>query len=196
MSGGSSAGPGAARGSTAAGPAAVLIGPPGSGKSTVGRLLARRLGTGFLDTDARIEQAAGKPVSEIFIEDGEEAFRALERDAVASALSGYRGVVAVGGGAVMDPGTRRLLDGLPVVYLETGFAELAGRVGLSQARPLLLGNPRARLRALLEQRLPVYAALARLTVTTDGRRPDEIAAEIQDRLAGGAAGAPGRDQRP
>jgi shikimate kinase len=197
MNGSSPAEPPAASGGTrTGGPVAVLIGPPGSGKSTVGPLLARRLGTGFLDTDAEVEQAAGKPVSEIFIEDGEQAFRALERDAVASALAGHRGVVAVGGGAVMDPGTRRLLDGLPVIYLETGFAELAGRVGLNQARPLLLGNPRARLRALLDQRLPVYARLARLTVATDGRAPDEIAAEIQGRLAGDVSGAPGGDGRP
>ena len=113
-------------------PAAILIGPPGAGKSTVGPLLAARLGVGFLDTDDRVEAVAGKPVGDIFVEDGEAAFRALEREAVAWAISAGRGagqggelrggVIGLGGGAVLDPGTQRLLAGLPVVYLATGFA--------------------------------------------------------------------------
>jgi len=173
-------------------PVAVLIGPPGAGKSTVGALLAQRLAVAFTDTDAQVEADAGKPVSDIFIEDGEPAFRALERAAVARALAGSDGVVAVGGGAVLDPRTQELLAGLPVVYLETGFAEAAARVGLSQARPLLLRNPRATLKALLDQRLPVYRRLARITVPTDGRAPQEVAAEIAGRLAGLAGGAGGR----
>ena len=175
-------------------PAAILIGPPGAGKSTVGPLLAARLGVGFLDTDSRVEAVAGKPVGDIFVEDGEAAFRALEREAVAWAISAGRGagqggefrggVIGLGGGAVLDPGTQRLLAGLPVVYLATGFAALAKRVGLDRPRPLLAVNPRATLRALLEQRLPVYEKLAWLTVSTDDRTPDEIVAEIVAHLPG------------
>jgi shikimate kinase len=165
--------------------AAILIGPPGAGKSTVGPLLAARLAVGFLDTDASVEEAAGKPVGDIFIEDGEQAFRMLERQAVAAAIAGHDGVISVGGGAVLDRQTQALLAGQRVVYLATGFAEAARRVGLSAPRPLLLGNPRAQLRALLEQRLPSYEKLAWITATTDGREPDEIAAEIAARLTSG-----------
>jgi shikimate kinase len=161
---------------------AILIGPPGAGKTTVGALLARQLSVGFLDTDASIEAVAGKPVSDIFIEDGEPAFRELERQAVAAAIAGHDGVIGVGGGAVLDQQTQRLLAGQPVVYLETGFAAAAKRVGMDVARPLLLGNPRAQLKALLEQRLPVYQQLAWITVSTDDREPQEIAADIASRI--------------
>ncbi len=159
-------------------PAAILIGPPGAGKSTVGRLLAGLLQAGFLDTDAVVAEAADKPVSDIFIADGEAAFRALERDAVARSLTSHPGILALGGGAVMDPATRQLLAGQRVVYLETGFAAAAHRTGLDAPRPLLIGNPRARLRELLAERLPVYEGLAWFTVTTDDRDPQDIAAEI------------------
>jgi shikimate kinase len=163
--------------------AAILIGPPGAGKSTVGTLLAERLSVGFLDTDASVEAVAGKPVSEIFLDEGEPAFRELERQAVAAAVAGHDGVISVGGGAVLDAGTRALLAGQSVVYLETGFAAAAKRVGLDVPRPLLLGNPRAQLRALLEQRLPVYRQLAWITVVTDSRDPRDIADEIADEIA-------------
>jgi shikimate kinase len=159
------------------GPAAILIGPPGAGKSTVGPLLAGLLRVTFLDTDSEIEAAAGKPVGDIFIDDGEAAFRVLERETVARAVAGHPGVLGLGGGAVLDPGTRQLLAGQPVVYLETGFAAAARRVGLDRARPLLLGNPRAQLKALLEQRLPIYAELAWIIVSTDSRSPAEVADE-------------------
>lgn len=165
-------------------PLAVLIGPPGAGKSTVGALLAARLKVAFTDTDAEVEATAGKPVSDIFIEDGEPAFRELERAAVARALADSDGVVALGGGAVLDPDTQRLLAGRTVVYLETGFAAAAKRVGLGQARPLLIGNPRATLKALLDARLPVYESLATITVGTDDREAGQIADEIAERLAG------------
>ena len=184
----------------------VLIGAPGAGKTTVGTILAARLGVAFTDTDAIVEGVAGKPVGDIFISDGEPEFRRLERAAVAVALTGSdqgngatragtsaTGVVGLGGGAVMDEQTQARLAGRAVVYLETGFAELAKRVGLDRARPLLIGtNPRAQLKSLLDQRLPVYGRLAWLTVSTDGREPDEIAAEIAGSVAGVlAGGAPG-----
>ena len=173
---------GAASEAARTGPIAVLIGPPGAGKSTVGALLADRFGVGFTDTDAVVESVAGKPVSDIFIEDGEPAFRELERAAVARALAGSDGVVAVGGGAVLDPKTQAGLTGYMVVYLETGFAAAARRVGFNQARPLLIGNPRATLKILLDQRIPVYQRLATITVGTDDKEPAEIADDIAGRL--------------
>ena len=189
------------------GPVAILIGPPGAGKSTVGPLLAALLGAEFLDTDSVIEEAAGKPVGDIFISDGEAAFRELERAAVARTVPHHPGILALGGGAVMDPGARRLLAGQRVVYLETGFAAAAHRTGLDAPRPLLIGNPRARMRELLAERLPVYEGLAWVTVSTDDRAPqeiaDEIAATITARLAaetGEGAGtspeAPAGPERP
>jgi len=165
-------------------PVVIVIGPPGAGKTTVGALLAARLGVSFTDTDAEVEAVAGKPVSDIFVEDGEPAFRELEREAVARVIAGCDGVVAVGGGAVLDQQTRERLAGLPVVYLQTGFAAAAKRVGLSQARPLLIGtNPRATLKALLDQRLPIYQKLAWMTVATDDKDPEQVAAEIAAQLA-------------
>jgi shikimate kinase len=166
------------------GPVAILIGPPGAGKSTVGPLLAERLGVGFLETDEQVETTAGKPVADIFIEDGEATFRALEREAVARAVAIHDGVLGLGGGAILDPRTRELLARQQVVYLATGFAAAAKRVGMDTPRPLLIGNPRAKLKELLEQRLPIYEELARITVTTDGRAPDEIAAELAAQIAG------------
>jgi shikimate kinase len=163
---------------------AILIGPPGAGKSTVGPLLAERLGVGFLETDEQVEATAGKPVADIFIEDGEPAFRALEREAVARAVASHDGVLGLGGGAILDPRTQELLARQRVVYLATGFAVAAKRVGMDTPRPLLIGNPRAKLKELLEQRLPIYEELARITVTTDGRAPSEIAAELAAQIAG------------
>ena len=172
-------------------PVAVLIGPPGAGKSTVGPLLAALLGAEFAETDAMVEAEAGKPVSDIFISDGEPAFRALERAAVGRALASHPGIVALGGGAVMDPATQQLLAGQRVVYLRTGFTAAVQRVGLDTPRPLLLRNPRARLRELLEERLPVYEALARITVNTDDRDPQEIADDIAATVTARIAAAAG-----
>jgi shikimate kinase len=173
------------------GPAAVLIGPPGAGKTTVGLLAAALLGAVFLDTDDVVGLAAGKPVSDIFITDGEPAFRELERAAVASSLAGHSGVLALGGGAVMDPATQDLLAGQRVVYLATGFAAAAHRTGLDAPRPLLIGNPRTRLRELLAERLPVYEGLAWATVTTDDREPQEIADEVAEIVSAAIAAEAG-----
>jgi shikimate kinase len=172
-------------------PVAVLIGPPGAGKSTVGPLLAALLGAEFTETDAMVEDMAGKPVSDIFISEGEPVFRDLERTAVAQALATHRGIVALGGGAVMDTGTQQLLARQRVVYLQTGFTAATQRVGLDTPRPLLLRNPRARMRELLAERLPVYEALARITVVTDDRDPQEIADEIAATVSARIAAAAG-----
>lgn len=165
-----------------AGPVAVLIGPPGAGKTSVGPLLAERLGTSFRETDADIAAAAGQLVSDIFIEQGEAAFRQLEREAAARALREHAGVLALGSGAVLDPDIRLRLEGLPVVYLAAGFATIARRMGLDRPRVVIPGNPRGRLRAMLEERRPLYEQLATVTVETDDLDPDELAAEIGARL--------------
>jgi shikimate kinase len=160
------------------GPSYVLVGPPGAGKSTVGRLLAERLGQPYRDTDADVEALAGKAISDIFVDDGEDRMRALERQAVAAALAEHEGVLALGGGAVLAEETRELLRGHRVVFLSVGLAEGAKRVGLNQARPLLLVNPRATLARMLEERLPLYQEVATQTVVTDGKEPHDVVAEV------------------
>ncbi|MEO3783464.1 shikimate kinase [Actinocorallia sp. B10E7] len=159
-------------------PRAVLIGPPGCGKTTIGTRLAAELGVGFRDTDADIEAAAGKPISDIFIEDGEQHFRALEREAVRTALAEHDGVLALGGGAVMAEETQELLAGHEVIYLEVSLAEAVKRVGLNSARPLLVLNPRSQLRKLLEERLPIYRRLAKITADTTERSEEEVVAGL------------------
>jgi shikimate kinase len=159
-------------------PAAVLVGPPGAGKTTVGELVAGALGLPFRDVDADIEAVAGKPIPEIFIDDGEEHFRALERGAVAAALAGFGGVLALGGGAVLAPETREALRGHRVVFLSVELADAINRVGLGAGRPLLAINPRATMRYLLDQRRPLYEEVASVTVKTDGRTPEDVAAEV------------------
>jgi shikimate kinase len=153
----------------------VLVGPPGAGKTTVGRLLAERWGVSFRDTDADVEAVAGKSISEIFVDDGEPRFRELERDAVATALAEHEGVLSLGGGAVLDATTRALLAHHHVVFLSVGMADAAKRVGLSRDRPVLALNPRATLHALLEERLPLYREVADVEIVTDGRTPAEVA---------------------
>ena len=179
-------------------PRVVLIGPPGAGKSSVARALARRLGLAATDTDDDVERAAGKPVASIFIDDGEAAFRELERAAVSAALADHDGVLALGGGAVMDPETEAAVKGYrdaggTVVFLDVSLAEAAPRVGLNTARPLLLESPRAKWQALMEVRRPVYARLASVRVPTDGLRPNQIAARIAGLLVTGPD-APVADQ--
>mgnify|MGYP000908904302 CR=1 FL=1 len=156
----------------------VLIGPMGAGKTTVGGLVAARLGTSVRDTDHDVEHAEGRTISEIFVDDGEAAFRTLERAAVADALATHDGVLALGGGAVLDPGTRDLLVGHDVVFLRVGLSDAVKRVGLGTARPLLLGNVRGRIKTLLYERTPVYESVATLVVDTDGRTPEDVAEEI------------------
>lgn len=163
-------------------PVVVLVGPPGAGKSTVGQLVAQRRGVGFRDTDADVEALAGHSVADLFVDRGEAAFRELERDAVQRALADHDGVLALGGGAVLDGDTRARLAPHRVVFLDVGLTDAAARVGLNRDRPLLLGNPRAQLRAMLEQRRPLYAEVATVTVSTDGRSAEDVATAVEAEL--------------
>ncbi|AOS63098.1 shikimate kinase [Actinoalloteichus hymeniacidonis] len=162
----------------------VLVGPPGAGKSTTGRLLAGRLGLGFLDVDDEIERQAGRTVAEIFTGQGEDVFRKWERDTVRRSLVEHRGVLALGGGAVLADETRSLLREHTVVFLNVGMAEGVRRTGLSSNRPLLAGiNPRATFKALLDARLPLYREVASLEVITDRQSADEVAVAVLTELA-------------
>lgn len=163
---------------TAAGPIVVLIGPPGSGKTAVGEALSQRLGVPAHDTDAAVEQSAGRSITDLFADEGEAGFRARERCAVAAALDTCPGVVSLGGGAILDPDTQRQLAGQRVVFLDVGIADAAKRIGLDRSRPLLALNPRGTWRTLMEARRPIYQRLAGLRVDTTGRAPAQIAAEI------------------
>ena len=158
-------------------PIAVVIGAPGAGKSTVGRRVAESLHVPFTDTERLIEERAGMSVADIFVTEGEPAFREREEQAVADALAG-EGVVALGGGAVTSPLTRERLAGHTVVWLQVGLSDAARRVGMNTARPLLLGNVRQTMGRLLEERLPLYASVATIAVETTGRPVREVVAEV------------------
>lgn len=159
-------------------PRVVLVGPPGSGKSTVGQALAAVLDLPFADTDSDIEAEVGIPISDLFIEHGEAHFRKLERSAIQRALAAQRGVLALGGGAVQDPESRADLLAHNVVFLDVPLADAAHRVGFDTSRPLLLGNVRGQLKALMDSRRPLYQEVATVTVNTGNRTPDVVTAEI------------------
>jgi shikimate kinase len=160
-------------------PKVVLVGTMGAGKSTVGRILAQQWGVGFRDTDQDVEAAEDRSVSDIFVDSGEAAFRALERAAVAAALAEHDGVLALGGGAVLDPSTRELLAGQRVVFLRVGLSDAAQRVGLGVSRPLLLGNVRGRIKQLIDERTPVYESVATHVVDTDGLSVREVVERVR-----------------
>ncbi|RKT56414.1 shikimate kinase [Saccharothrix australiensis] len=163
-------------------PRLVVLGPPGAGKTTVGRLLAERLGASFRDTDEDVVAAAGRPIADIFTTDGEPAFRALEEAAVERGLAEHDGVLALGGGAVLSAVTRARLAGHAVVFLNVGMAEGVRRTGLSTARPLLAGvNPRSTFKALLDARLPLYREVATIEVVTDDLAPEQVVDAVLDR---------------
>jgi len=163
-------------------PVVVLVGPPGSGKSTIAALLSERLHAKHRDTDTDVETAAGQPISDIFVDHGEAHFRGLERAAIVAALKDDGEVLSLGGGAILDPKTRAELAGHTVVFLDVSLGEAVKRVGLGVARPLLLGNVRTQLRNLMEARRPLYVEVAKLIVTTDGKSPEQIVDEILGQL--------------
>nr|WP_197720067.1 shikimate kinase [Pseudonocardia autotrophica] len=173
----------------------MIVGPPGSGKSTIGTLLAQRLGLAFDDTDALIVQRIRKPIAEMFVQDGEAAFRKLEHEVVAEQLRAGRGVLSLGGGAVLAAATRELLREHRVVALDVDLADGMRRTGMSTARPLLAGvNPRATFRALLAERAPLYAEVATVQVPTARRSPNQVAAAVLDAL--GLPGGEASDATP
>ncbi|WP_328667041.1 shikimate kinase [Streptomyces sp. NBC_00328] len=163
-------------------PLVVLVGPMGVGKSTVGALVAERLGCAYRDTDDDIVAAQGRTIADIFLDEGEAAFRATEKQAVREALAEHDGVLALGGGSVLDADTRALLAGHQVVYLSMDVEEAVQRTGLNAARPLLAVNPRRQWRELMEARRHLYTEVARAVVATDGRTPDEVAQGVLDAL--------------
>nr|WP_307841027.1 shikimate kinase [Streptomyces sp. GESEQ-4] len=163
-------------------PAIVLVGPMGVGKSTVGQLLAERLGVGYRDTDDDIVAAEGRTIAEIFVDEGEPVFRGIEKRAVRRALAEHDGVLALGGGAILDPDTRELLSGHRVVYLSMDVEEAVKRTGLNTARPLLAINPRKQWRELMEARRHLYAEVAAAVVATDDRTPEEVTQAVLDAL--------------
>ncbi|WP_330350345.1 shikimate kinase [Streptomyces sp. NBC_00582] len=164
------------------GPLVVLVGPMGVGKSTVGQLLAERLGVGYRDTDDDIVTEQGRSIAEIFVDEGEETFRALEKAAVRRALAEHRGVLALGGGSVLDADSRALLADQRVVYLSMEVEEAVQRTGLNAARPLLAVNPRKQWRELMEARRSLYEGIATAVVPTDGRTPEEVTQAALDAL--------------
>ncbi|MEV8594082.1 shikimate kinase [Streptomyces sp. NPDC052012] len=164
------------------GPLIVLVGPMGVGKSTVGQLLADRLGVGYRDTDDDIVAAEGRSIADIFVDEGEPAFRAIEKRAVHTALTEHEGVLALGGGAILDADTRALLAGQRVVYLSMDVEEAVKRTGLNAARPLLAVNPRKQWRELMEARRHLYEEVATAVVPTDGRTPEEVTEAALDAL--------------
>jgi shikimate kinase len=199
LNGPTAAGPGPAsaaereRGSRDTAPLLVLVGPPASGKTTVGTAVARALGVGFRDTDADVEAETGTSVADLFISQGEPHFRALEEAAVARALAGHDGVLTLGGGAVTSDATRALLvsyaaAGGTVVWLDVDLGSAAKRVGLSRDRPVLGVNPRAMLRHMLEMRAPLYGEVATLSVPTGGREPGEVVADVLSAVSTNQAG--------
>jgi shikimate kinase len=157
----------------------VLVGAPGSGKSTVGAMLADQLGVAFRDVDAVLVERAGKPIAEIFADDGEAAFRALEEQITAELLE-LPGVLSLGGGAVLSAATRAALRGRRVVWLRIGLSQSVKRVGLDTARPLLLGNVRGQLLKLLNERAVLYAEVATEVVDTDDKTPVQVVEMIMN----------------
>ncbi|GAA1076372.1 shikimate kinase [Tsukamurella spumae] len=176
----------------AGGPVAILIGPPGAGKTTIGRRLARALRVDFIDIDEEIEQREGRPIGQIFATDGEPAFRAIEETVTAEVIATHPGVISLGGGAVMSVATRELLKRHQVVYLELTDEEGIRRT-IGSARPLLKSDdPAAAYRALMARRTPVYRELATIRVSTVGRAPSSVVRQVQRRLKDTA---PGRERR-
>lgn len=163
-------------------PIAILIGPPGAGKSTIGRQLARRLGVGFRDTDSDIEAIAQMSVSDIFVTEGEPHFRLLEKAAVETAVATHDGVLSLGGGAVMDAETQKVLLGQPIIWLDVDLVNAVHRVGFNTSRPMMQVNPRATMRKLMEERSPVYEKVSTWRIDTSNSSPSTTVDRIMEVL--------------
>lgn len=161
-------------------PRLILIGPMGSGKTTIGQRLAHDFGLPFKDTDQMIEEQTGRLISDIFIEDGEDEFRAIEKIILRTGLLEDETVLSLGGGACLSNDAQSALraSGAFIVYLKISLSQVSSRVGFNQGRPLLMGNPRAQWQSLMNDRAPIYEAIATYICDVDSRSVDEIATEI------------------
>jgi shikimate kinase len=168
-------------------PRVILIGPPGAGKTTIGKALSTSMGISFADTDELIEKSENCTISEIFVDKGEEYFRSIEKSIVLDAVTNFNGVLALGGGAPLSPEVQKALalSSVPVVYLEVSLATAAPRIGFNRDRPLLLGNPRAQWNELLEVRRPIYELIATKIVNVDQGTPEELSNSILGEITGG-----------
>ena len=161
----------------------VLMGPPGAGKSTVGKFLAREIGCRLIDTDRLIEERQGRSISEIFLTEGESGFRKIEKEIVLEVLNEQDCIVALGGGSILDGEIQSRLKSMDeVIFLNVSISNAAPRVGFNKERPLLMGNPRKQWLQLMEQRRGIYEMLAKRTISTDNRKALEVAQEIVERV--------------
>ncbi len=162
----------------------VLIGPPGAGKSTIGKALAKEIATEFIDSDSEIERITGKKISDIFVEEGEAVFRKTEVEIVTALLDGFEGVIALGGGAPINTQIQEALTGVeyPIIFIDVSISQAANRIGFNKDRPLLLINPRQQWMNLMSERRPIYEKLASQTVNSDSQKPHEVAKLISDKL--------------
>ena len=162
----------------------VLIGPPGAGKSSIGKALAKELSLPFIDSDGEIEKSAGKKISEIFVEDGEPYFRALEVEKVKQLLHDFVGVISLGGGAPINAEISQVLESAdyPVIFIDVSIAQAAIRIGFNKDRPLLLINPRQQWMNLMSERRPIYEKLATDIVSSDSKKPHEVAKVIVEKI--------------
>lgn len=162
----------------------VLIGPPGAGKSSIGKALAKEISAAFIDSDSEIERIAGKKISDIFVEEGESAFRKVEVGVVTQILESFEGVIALGGGAPINIAIQEVLTGVdyPVIFIDVSISQAANRIGFNKDRPLLLINPRQQWMNLMSERRPIYEKLATQTVVSDSMKPHEVARLICEKL--------------
>lgn len=162
----------------------VLIGPPGAGKTSIGKALAKELKLSFVDSDTEIERVSNKKISEIFIDEGEAIFRKIEVEVVTKLLSEFEGVISLGGGAPINPEIQGFLTdaAYPVVFIDVSISQAANRIGFNKDRPLLLINPRQQWLQLMSERRPIYEKLANTTISSDNHKPSEVARKITDRI--------------
>ena len=162
----------------------VLIGPPGAGKTSIGKALSEELELAFIDSDAEIERISGKTISEIFVDQGEAVFRKTEVEIVTRILAEFEGVVALGGGAPINPEIQKVLlnSEYPVIFIDVSISQAANRIGFNKDRPLLMINPRQQWLHLMSERRPIYEKLATITVSSDNSKPAEVAKTITDKI--------------
>ncbi len=161
----------------------VLVGPPGAGKSTIGKILAQKMQRDFIDTDHLIEETTGKKIADIFLIDGEVEFRRIERDVVLASIKKEGYVISLGGGSVLDSEVETALSKMAeVVFLDVSISNAAPRVGFNRERPLLLGNPRQQWISLMEKRRPIYERIATRRISTDNRKAHEVVEELLPEL--------------